>query len=134
MARSIYVPGLGHRDLPIPAAARRGPFLATGGIRGVDPSTGQMPEHLDDQVRLAFENLKSIVEAGGGTVDDIVHVTVHAATDEVRQIVNENWVALFPEAEARPARHLLRHDLPGGMLVQLEAMAFIEGAAGGPDT
>jgi enamine deaminase RidA (YjgF/YER057c/UK114 family) len=129
--RSIIVPGLEHGANPIPAASRVGPLLATGGVRGVDRATGELPSDVPGQVGHAFANLRTLVEAGGGTVEDIVHVTVFAAAD-VRAAVNEQWVAMFPDEASRPARHLIRHDLPGGMLVQLEAIAYVtEGEADG---
>lgn len=124
--RSIVVPGLEHGSNPIPAACRRGPLLATGGVRGVDRESGVLPADAGEQVRHAFANLRTVIEAGGGTVEDIVHVTVFAAAD-VRAAVNEEWIKMFPDADSRPARHLLRQDLPGGMLVQLEALAFVMG-------
>ena len=122
--RSIVVPGLEHGSNPIPAASRRGPLLATGGVRGVDRESGVLPADAGEQVRHAFANLRAVVEAGGGTVEDVVHVTVFAAAD-VRAAVNEEWVRMFPDAGSRPARHLLRQELPDGMLVQLEALAFV---------
>lgn len=122
--RSIVVSGLEHGKNPIPVAARRGPLLATGGVHGADRATGTFPGDAAEQVRNAFVNLRAVVEAGGGGVEDIVHVTVFAAAD-VRAMMNEEWVAMFPDREVRPARHLIRQELPGPMLVQLEALAYI---------
>lgn len=131
--RSIVVPGLGHGGNPIPAASRRGPLLVTGGVRGVDPATGELSGDAGEQVRRAFANLRTVVEAGGGTVDDIVHITVFAAVDGLRPALNKEWITMFPDEASRPARHLLRHDLPGGMLVQLEALAFVHGRPAGDE-
>lgn len=125
MPRSIYVQGLGHGTNPIPPAARRGPLLMTGGVRGVHRDTGALPADGPEQARLAFANLRTLIEAGGGTADDLVHVTVFAADGSLRPAVNDEWVAMFPAEEARPARHVLVQDLPGGMKIQLEAVAWI---------
>lgn len=125
--RSIEVAGLEHPGLPIPAASRVGPLLATGGIRGVDRETGTMPADMAGQTELMFANLRAIVEAGGGSIDRIVKVTVWIAVPEARAAVNDVWVKLFPDPAARPARHTLTYDLPGGMLVQCDALAFIDG-------
>ncbi len=32
---------------------------------------------------------------------------------------------MFPAAESTPARHVLMHNLPGGMLAQCEALAYV---------
>lgn len=127
---SIYVPGLSHGEHPIPTARSRGPLLVTGGIRGVDIATGQMPQDVARQTRLALENLRTVVMAAGGSLDDIVHVTVFAADDSVRDALNEAWVAAFPDPESRPARHLQRVPLPKGLALQLEATAYILDGAG----
>lgn len=125
--RSIEVDGLEHPGLPIPCASRVGPLLATGGVRGVDRSSGVMPDTAVDQAELMFDNLKAIVEAGGGDVAAIVKITVWVAAPEARAAVNAAWIRHFPDPTARPARHTLAHDLPGGMLVQCDALAWIAG-------
>lgn len=124
--RSIDVDGLTHNGLPIPVASRVGPMLATGGIRGVDRASGTMPVNLVEQTALMFANVRAIVEAGGARVDQIVKMTVWIATPDARASINAEWVKLFPDPASRPARHILSCDLPGGMLVQCDALAFID--------
>lgn len=124
--RSIEAEGLTHGDLPIPSASRIGRFLATGGIRGVDPQTGTMPETAEEQAINMFGNLRRIVEAGGGTVADILKLTVWISSPSVRAAINGPWLELFPDPDSRPSRHILVYDLPGGMLVQCEALAVLE--------
>jgi 2-iminobutanoate/2-iminopropanoate deaminase len=125
MARSILVPGLGHGSNPVPAAARCGPLLATGGVRGIDLATGSLPDDPRSEVRHAFANLGAILQAGGAHWADVLHVTVFLADGSVRELVNAEWVATFPDETARPARHVLVQPLPGGMTVQLEALAYV---------
>lgn len=123
--RSVHVAGLSHGSLPIPVASRVGNVIATGGIRGVDPATGEMPAPVEAQAKLMFSNLRRTVEAAGATVENILKVTVWIATPEARAAINQPWIELFPDPESRPARHILMHDLPGGMLVQCEALAIL---------
>jgi 2-iminobutanoate/2-iminopropanoate deaminase len=127
--RSIHVAGLDHGALPIPAASRIGPLIATGGVRGVDRKTGTIPSDVGAQARLMFENLVAIIEAAGGTPQDIVKVTVYVDVPEARAAVNTEWLKWFPDAGSRPARHTLNYELGGGMLVQCDALAFVAGAA-----
>lgn len=124
--RSIEVEGLGHNGIPIPSASRIGRVLATGGVRGVDSETGILPEAAEDQAANMFANLQRIVEAGGGKVSDILKLTVWISGPDVRAAVNGPWLKLFPDPASRPARHILVHELPGGMLVQCEALAVLE--------
>lgn len=122
---SIEVDGLSHHGLPIPAGSRVGPLIATGGLRGVDRVTGEMPDDLAEQVRLMFDNVRAVIEAGGGGCDAIVKMTMWIAVPEARAAINVEWVKMFPDPAARPARHTLNYALPGGMLVQCDALAFV---------
>jgi len=123
--RSIDVPGLGHGQLPIPVASRVGPFIATGGVRGVDPSTGVMSADPREQVARMFHNLKTVVEAAGGSVDTVLKVTIFIKAPEVRALLDLEWVMYFPDPANRPARHVLNYEgLGGGMVVQCEALAI----------
>ncbi|MDB6103205.1 MAG: RidA family protein [Gammaproteobacteria bacterium] len=124
--RSIHVEGLGHGDLPIPAAARVGSLVATGGVRGVDRMTGKMPTDLSEQVRLMFENLLVILQAAGATRDGILKLTIWIRNNDARAAINREWLAMFPDEHSRPARHIMLYELGGGMLVQCEALAVAE--------
>ena len=123
--RSIYVPGLSHGTVPIPTASRVGPFVATGGIRGVDRVTGDLPDEVSEQIRLMFDNLAVTLDAAGAGLDGVLKVTVWARSLDCREALNEHWVRLFPDASARPVRHLMSYDLPGRMLIQCEALAVV---------
>jgi len=126
--QSIQVDGLAHGDLPIPTASRVGPWLATGGIRGVDRRTHQIPEDPALQADLMYENLAAVLEAGGANPQTVLKVTVWIKSAELRPIVNPGWLRLFPDPASRPARHVLIHDLPGRMAIQCEALAIcVEG-------
>ncbi len=123
--RSIVVRGLEHGANPIPAASRVGPFVATGGVRGVDPATGEMPADLGEQVSRMFENLETILAEAGAQFDDVLKVTVWVATPEARPLINAAWVERFPNPASRPARHLMNYALGHGMLVQCDALAIV---------
>jgi 2-iminobutanoate/2-iminopropanoate deaminase len=120
---SIHVEGLGHGELPIPTASRLGPFLATGGIRGVDRASHSLPEDPQTQANLMFDNLAAVLEAGGATVDDVLKLTIWIKNPALRSIVNPGWLKWFPDPDSRPARHILIYDLPGAMMIQCEVLA-----------
>lgn len=120
---SIDVEGLGHGGLPIPCASRIGPFIATGGIRGVESATGEMPTDAAAQAVLMFANLRKILAAAGAGPEHVLKLTVYVKAQDVRAAVNDEWIKMFPDPAARPARHTLNYDLPGGMLVQCDALA-----------
>ncbi len=104
---SINVTGLDHGDLPIPAASRIGPFLATGGIRGVDRGTRKLPTDPATQADLMFENLLLVLAAGGSGAEHVLKITIWVKDAALRPIVNKGWLKWFPDPASRPARHIL---------------------------
>ena len=122
--RSIEVPGLRH-NAPIPQASVVGNLLVSGGISPVDPQTGATPDETDQQVALAFANVRRVLAAAGGTPEDIVKCTVFVRDRAIRPVVDKYWVEMFPDAASRPARHTLSTDLQGGIQLQLEIMAVL---------
>lgn len=79
------------------AAVRSGDLVFVSGQVGSREDGTPEPD-FEDQVRLAFANLRAVLAAAGGTLDDIVDVTTFH-TDPVSQfdrllaIKNENFPA-----------------------------------------
>lgn len=122
---SINVEGFNHGGQPIPAASRVGNFLATGGIHGMDPKTGALPDAPQEQVRHMFSNLERILEAGGASMETVVRMTVFVKDKSLRDLVNDAWVRAFPLEAHRPARHTVQNEnLPANMVVQCDAIAI----------
>jgi enamine deaminase RidA (YjgF/YER057c/UK114 family) len=123
--RSIYVGSFSHKN-PIPVAARKGPFLVSGIITGADPQSGELAPTLEGQCAFMFQQMRLIVEAGGGTIDDIVKVTVWLRDRSQRKPVNDEWLKMFPDPDRRPARQAMEAPLDGGKLVQCDFTAVID--------
>jgi len=123
--RSIYVEGFSHKN-PIPAACRIGPLLESGSIQGTDPATGKYGATLAEQSTLMFAHMKRIVEAAGGSLADVVKVTVWLRDRANRGPINEEWLRLFPDPHSRPARHAIQADLDGEKLLECSFVAWIE--------
>ena len=123
--RSIEVEGL-HHEHPIPNASRIGPFVASGGISGKDPQTGKHPADLAEQCALMFANMRRIIEAAGGTTDNIIKITVWMEDRSQRAHINKEWLAMFPDEKSRPVRHTLASGgMPPGAQVQCEFLAIL---------
>jgi 2-iminobutanoate/2-iminopropanoate deaminase len=125
--KSIEVEGLQH-SVPIPLGCRVGPVLATSGIGGRDPKTGKLAPDANQQARQCFENLKSVLAAGGCDLGDVVKLTVYLGDEAHREAIAKPWLECFPDPHQRPARHALVVPLRGGALVQLEALAVAKDA------
>jgi 2-iminobutanoate/2-iminopropanoate deaminase len=116
---SIYVEGLHHVN-PIPNACRIGNLLVSGLINGKDGST------LEEQCAQMFERVRHIVEAGGGSTEDIIKMTVWMQDRSQRQALNHEWLKMFPDEKNRPARTTLQGALEVDVLIQCDFMAVID--------
>ena len=123
--RSIHIGEFKHAN-PIPNASRIGHLLMSGVILGRDPVTAEMPASIEQQCANMFAHMKAIVEAGGGSTDDIIKMTVWLKDRSQRGPVNTEWLKMFPDEHSRPARHALQMDMEGGALVQCDFTAVID--------
>ena len=125
MRQSISVKGLSHKH-PIPNACRIGNMVFSGAVHGVNSITHELPAEMAEQSANVFANMRAIIEAAGGGVEDIIKVEIYLRDGHNRAAVNEEWLRMFPDPESRPARHVrqLPPDTPS--LVQSEFIAVIE--------
>lgn len=124
---SVTVDGLAHK-YPVPNACRIGNLVVSGAIHGVDRETHVMPDDLASQCSHVFANMKAIVEAAGGSTEDIIKMTVYLRDRNNRGPLNAEWVLMFPDPENRPARHSQPLLVEGPSLVQCDFMAVIGSA------
>jgi 2-iminobutanoate/2-iminopropanoate deaminase len=122
--QSIYIPGFKHKN-PIPNACVVDGLLMSGIILGVDPATGDMPADVETQCANMFGHVRAILEAAGGTPDNIIKMTVWLRDHSQRKPVNDEWVKLFPEHDDRPARHAMPLVSEGPSLVQCDVTAVL---------
>lgn len=124
MRKSIEVEGYKHGN-PIPAASRIGNIVMSGVISARDARTGTMPDTLAGQCAAMFRNVRAIVEAAGGTPESIIKMTVWLRDLSDRKALNEEWVKMFPDPSARPARHSLLHQGEGNALIVCDFTAVL---------
>jgi 2-iminobutanoate/2-iminopropanoate deaminase len=109
--------------MPIPVAAKRGGLLISGGISGMDPESGDIPQDPDAEAAQVFVNIQLVLSAAGMTAGDVVKITFFVVDREMRSSINGPWVEMFPDPPDRPARHTLVQELPSGMRMQAELVA-----------
>jgi len=92
---------------------------------GLDPATGNVVgATAPEQVRRCLQNVKAIVEAAGGSLADVVKVTVYMTDIQEFAAVNEVYAEFF--ADELPARAVVEvAALPKGALVAAEAVAIV---------
>lgn len=105
--------------------ARIGNLVFSSGIMGRDPADGSLPDDPGRQMELMFANLQTLMKEAGGTLDDVVSMTVWVKDNAYRDPLNREWLKAFPDEHDRPARHTLLWELGGGMLVQCQVVAVL---------
>lgn len=102
------------------------PFLFISGQVPIDPTTGQLVEgDFKVKVRRVLENLKSIVEAAGGKLSNVVKVNVYLRDINKFSEFNSIYSEYFPEKP--PARSVVEvSNLPRNVDIEIEAIVFIE--------
>lgn len=127
--QTIEGSGLPKHPQPFPTAVRLGNIVCSSAIGGQDPTTGKAPESHEAQIKNAFGHVATVMRLAGGSPADIVKVTVHLKDKALRDLVNQEWIKMFPDEKDRPVRHTVTaHELPGINIIQLEFMAVLEKA------
>lgn len=123
---SIDLPNIKHGAMPIPMGSRVGNMLFSSGIMPADPATGIIPDDADLQVKYAFMNMDNLVRIAGGDIGDIGQISVYVTDNKLRDAVNREWLARFPDEHNRPARHTWVKALGANMQVQLQIIAVLK--------
>ncbi len=92
---------------------------------GLEPATGELvAESFEAQVRQAFANLKAVVAAAGGTLDNVVKLTLFLTDLGKFAAANAIMAELIPQPF--PARSTIGvASLPKGAQFEVEAILVI---------
>jgi len=107
---------------PYSQAIVAGGWLWVSGQIPLDPATGELVgEDIEAATRRVLDNLKAVIEAAGGSLDQVVRVTIYL-TDLTRfQTVNAVYAEYF--SETPPARACVEvAGLPKGAEVEMDAV------------
>ncbi len=110
---------------PYSQAITTGSLLFISGQLPIDPQTGAIVDgDIATKTRQIMTNIKTIVEAGGGSLDDLVKTTIFLTDLGSFQDVNQAYGSFF--SAAPPARSTVQvAALPLGSPVEIEAVAII---------
>ena len=98
-------------------------FLFLSGQLGLDPQNGKLKEGLEAQTRQILTNLRSVLEAGGSSMEQIVKTTIFLTNMADFATVNAIYAEAF--SGEPPARSTVQvAALPLGGLVEIEAIAL----------
>lgn len=109
---------------PYSQAIVAGGLVFCSGTAGIDPVTGQIPEGIAEQTRLALRNLEAILTAAGASLSTLVKTTIFYRDVADFATINEIYAAHMPDpppARSAPAGV----QLPHGLLISIEAIATV---------
>ena len=97
-------------------------YIAGQGAHSHDKS--EFPMDIDNHTKHVMENVKTLVEAGGGTMDSILQLTVYLVKIEDFDGMNSVFKTYFPNGG--PARTTVAvANLPGNSLVEINCTAAV---------
>jgi reactive intermediate/imine deaminase len=109
-------------------AVRRGPFLFISGVIARDPGTGQIAGKGDivEQTDFIFRKIGTILEAAGGSFDDVVKTTDYVTTleryGETADVRKKYFKNGFPAATGVVVKALVNPEA----LIEIDAIAILE--------
>ena len=110
---------------PYSQAIKIGNSLFISGQIPVDPKSGELVEgDIRAQTHQVLKNIKAIVEAAGGTLNNVIKVTVYLDDMDDFAEMNEVYSQYFSESKlARTTIEVSR--LPKNVKIEIEAIAYI---------
>lgn len=126
MTERIYTDDAPSNDNPYSQAVQADGTLYVSGYGPVVPETG---EEIEGDIRAQTEqvlgNIAGVVEEAGGSLDDVVKVTVYLTDLDDYGRVNETYGTMFDgDPPARVCVEVSR--LPGDVSVEMDAIARID--------
>lgn len=112
---------------PYSQAIRVGHTVYLSGQIGLDPKTMTIVAGIEAQAHQVFRNLRAVAIAAGGTLDDIVKLSILMADLGDFAKVNDIMAGYF--SKPYPARATYQVvALPRGALIEVEGTAVLSGA------
>ncbi len=112
-------------NIPLSQAVRKGNLLQVSGQTPVDPATGQpVAGGVAEQTEQALRNVIAILEAGGGSLRDVIMLRVYLTDVAHFAEMNETYARVV--GEPFPARTTVYVGLPPGLLVEIDALAVLD--------
>lgn len=120
----VHVEGEGGHQNPIPNAVVLGNLILPSVIGGRSSKVPLEEDTPEKQIAYAFARMKKIIESAGGTLDGIGKITVYLREFNHRELVNVEWLKMFPDENNRPARHVVQSDIPS-TYIQMDVIASL---------
>ena len=112
---------------PYSQAVLAGNTLYMSGQIPLDPKTGRLVEGIEAQAHQVFRNLRAVMTAAGGTMDDMVKVSILMVNLADFAKVNDIMATYFNKPYPARATYQVAA-LPRGAMIEIEGTAVLPGA------
>ena len=124
----IFTPSAPRPAGPYSQGLRLGGLIYTAGQTPINPQTGQLAGMtIEEQTAQVLENIRSILEAGGASMANVVKTTVHLSDLSLFARFNAVYERYFPDP--KPVRTTVGSQLGGGVLVEIDVIAHLSDAS-----
>lgn len=106
-------------------AVNSGKLVFLSGSLGLEPDTGELvSENFEAQVRQAFANMQTLIEAAGGNLNSIVKLTLYLT--DLSKFASANSIMAEIVPQPYPARTTVEvSGLPKGGQFEIEAIIVV---------
>lgn len=113
---------------PYSQAIRAGDTVYLSGQIGLEPTTMNLVEGLEAQAHQVFRNLRAVAQAAGGSLDDLVKISVLMVDLAGFGKVNDLMKSYFHEPYPARATYQVAA-LPRGALIEVEGILVLKSVA-----
>ncbi|HTB26677.1 MAG TPA: RidA family protein [Puia sp.] len=107
-----------------PQAVIANNFIFISGTPGFNPETGKLSDRFEEQALQCFQNIKTILEEIGSSMDKIVKTTVFMVSGNDFGVLNKVYGEVFPNnPPARSTPQVM--PFPAGILISVECIALL---------
>ena len=100
-------------------------WLYVSGQGPLNLSTGEVIHGtIEEETLLTLSHVKKIIEAAGGSIDDVVKCTVHLSDINDFEKYNAVYASFFPGI--KPARTTVQSVLSDGIKIEIDAVAKLK--------
>ena len=120
--RQVITGDIPGSSLPFSPAVRAGDLVFVSGQASVDDSGSYLPDDFDGEFRRSMDNVRRILRAAGGTLDDVVQVRAYLSDAADLAAFNTAYAEQFQPPY--PARTTIITGL-GGLKFEVDVVAHL---------
>ena len=128
MKKAVFPDNAPKPSGPYSPAIVAGDFVYVSGQGPMDPATGKyVNESVQAETRQVLTNIKTILEAAGATMENVVKCNVYLADRKDFAAMNEAYREFFPSEP--PARTTVEAHPPVEIRVEIDCVAYVPRAS-----